>query len=158
MSSYRQVYDFHVKFNQLRFTTPGTLSARKLEERIHFLLEEIGELCQAGGFELKYDLQHQDDNQDLALQADALIDLVYVAMGTAVMMGLPWECLWEDVHRANMAKAQGVGKRGNLVDVIKPLGWEAPHTEEILLAYGYHSSNPPEERDDPVHLTANNDL
>ena len=37
---------------------------------------------------------------------DALIDLTYVAMGTAYMMGLPWQDLWDEVQRANMSKVR----------------------------------------------------
>jgi predicted HAD superfamily Cof-like phosphohydrolase len=53
------------------------------------------------------------------------------------MMGLPWDELWDDVHRANMAKERGVGKRGHAVDCVKPVGWTPPKTEKILQQAGY---------------------
>ena len=79
------------------------------------------------------------EEQDLSQQADALVDLVYVALGTAIQMGLTyaWPTLWADVQRANMDKVRGVGKRGNLVDVIKPNGWVGPQTSIILESFGY---------------------
>lgn len=63
--------------------------------------------------------------------ADALVDLVYFAKGTAIELHLPWEELWADVHRANMAKVVGTTKRGG-PDVTKPDGWMGPKTLEII--------------------------
>lgn len=120
------VRDFHVKFGLIAHGVPGHLTKRKLNERVEFLQEELNEFKAAC------------DAQDLAEQADALIDLVYVAKGTAVMLGLPWEDLWLDVQRANMTKMRGVGKRGHQVDVIKPKGWQGPMTAEILYKFGYN--------------------
>lgn len=73
---------------------------------------------------------------DLAAAADALVDLVVVALGTAVWMGLPWQALWDEVHRANMAKERGQ-KEGrkhsrDAIDLIKPPGWRAPDVEGVL--------------------------
>ena len=141
---------FHKKFNMLTADKPTHLTKRKLAERCNFILEELRELADAAGLKLTYETYgtvteetglHFENNpvadQDLALQTDALIDLAYVVKGTAVMMGLPWTELWDDVHRANLAKVPGVGKRGNLMDVVKPEGWESPRTEEILSNAGY---------------------
>lgn len=135
---FQNVKDFHKKFDLLNFDTPGHLSSGKLRERIEFLREELNEFIEAAGFE------HGGDGdlsytgiQDLAKQADALVDLVYVACGTAVMLGLPWDWLWDDVQRANMAKVRGVTHRGHAVDVKKPEGWQGPQGERILELAGY---------------------
>jgi predicted HAD superfamily Cof-like phosphohydrolase len=73
---------------------------------------------------------------DLPEAADALIDLVYVTLGTALEMGLPWEALWNDVQRANMSKVralkEGDSKRGSTYDVIKPSGWVPPQGATII--------------------------
>lgn len=119
------VHQFHTKFQQLRQEVPVHLTERKLKERSDFMQEELNEFIEAC------------KTQNLAGQADALIDLVYVAKGTAVMLGLPWAQLWDDVHRANMAKVVGMTHRGNLVDVRKPAGWVGPKTMEILEWAGY---------------------
>lgn len=116
---------FQLKFGQIVNDKPVHLTKRKLGERAEFLQEELDEFKRA------------IESQDLAEQADALIDLVYVAKGTANMLGLPWEDLWLDVQRANMAKVAGVGKRGHLVDCIKPPGWVGPQTLVILHNAGY---------------------
>lgn len=79
---------------------------------------------------------------DEAKMADALIDLVYVAMGTAHLRGYPWEALWAEVQRANMSKvrAQRDGSdsvRGSQYDVVKPPGWKAPNIEGVLVKHGF---------------------
>lgn len=123
------VRNFHNKFDILDAgTTPTMLTKRKLKERIECMQEELDEFKKAV------------DEQDFAEQADALIDLVYFAKGTAVMMGLPWAALWDDVQRANMDKVRGVGKRGHAVDMIKPEGWQKPNGTLILEAAGFDKS------------------
>lgn len=125
MSHVKDVRKFNKKFGQLIGKSPQHLTQRKLKERADFLQEELNEFV-AGA-----------QTQNMPEMADALVDIVYVAIGTAVMMGLPWKELWDDVQRANMAKVRGVGKRGNLSDCIKPEGWEPPRTRKILEAYDY---------------------
>ena len=121
------VRDFNKKFLLTHHIIPGPLKKRVLAQRLAFLHEELAELTSAS------------DTQDLPLQVDALVDLVYVIKGTAVMMGLPWEELWQDVHRANMAKElqlrQGAGDYKN--GVVKPPHWKEPTTGFILFKNGY---------------------
>lgn len=81
-------------------------------------------------------------DEDIAQMADALVDLVYVAMGTAHLLGLPWEELWDDVQRANMAKVRAASdgsdsKRGSAWDVVKPEGWVPPDTWRVLERHGW---------------------
>ena len=62
-------------------------------------------------------------------QADAMIDLMYFALGTMVEMGLEADELFEIVQQANMAKLWPDGKpHYNPKDgkVIKPDTWEDP--------------------------------
>ena len=62
-------------------------------------------------------------------QADAMIDLMYFALGTMVEMGLEADELFDIVQKANMAKLWPDGKpHYNPKDnkVIKPEGWEDP--------------------------------
>lgn len=144
MSDNDDVRALHEKFGLLGHRTPGLLTKAKLKERLEFLLEELEELAQAGGFTLvevddKVIINGfpQGADQDLALQADALVDLIYVAHGTAVMLGLPMDRLWNDVHEANMRKVRGMTKRGHQVDLAKPEGWVGPRTKAILAEAGY---------------------
>lgn len=143
---FADVLAFHQKFGLLNFERPGHLTAGKLQERIEFLQEELDEFKEGCGIEGVGGGYESSGVQDLAKQADALVDLVYVALGTAVMLGLPWDWLWNDVQRANMAKVRGMTKRGHQVDVTKPPGWQGPQTQRILDLAGYTAHE--EYRDD----------
>jgi hypothetical protein len=61
-------------------------------QRVHLLLEELSELV---------DALRTGESADLL---DAICDLTYVAVGTAVRYGLPFTQGWEEVHRSNMSK------------------------------------------------------
>lgn len=119
------VWDMHNKFGFVRNAYPSELSEKQANDRYNFMLEELSEFKKAF------------DENDFPGMADALIDLVYVAKGTAVMMGLPWEDLWQDVHRANMSKERGTTARGMDEDLVKPTGWKAPETRKILIENGW---------------------
>ncbi len=123
---YLGVRQFHVKFNQVVSDDPQFISQRLAKERFDFMLEELTEWWEKGV------LQH-----DLNEIADGLVDLVYVAKGTAVMYGLPWRALWDDVQRANLAKVPKVTHRGTNHDVGKPEGWVGPQTAEVLANAGF---------------------
>lgn len=129
-SNFEDVYQFHAHFHLLHPSGPVHLTQRKLHERIAFMTEELQEFMLA---------VHE---QDLVAQADALIDLVYVAQGTAVMLGLPWQDLWKAVHGANMTKQRRTSLTGDHHDVVKPEGWTSPEPlmEHILQRYGYRKS------------------
>jgi predicted HAD superfamily Cof-like phosphohydrolase len=120
---------FYEKFQQPMGTIPAILSKRREMERFDFMNEELLEFAAAAR------------SGDIAGMADALIDLVYVAKGTAIEMGLPWEELWQDVQRANMAKVIGATHRGHSFDVKKPEGWIGPMTMDILREHGYGSNH-----------------
>lgn len=154
MSEFDDVRAFHERFGLLHPVTPGHLTGRKLAERANFMLEELMEFAKAAGLTTnvlyfadvicgrhRFEFVPMDDgDQNLDGQADALVDLVYVALGTAVQMGLPWTKLWDDVHRANMTKVRGASDRAH-VDVVKPPGWQPPRTAEILDEAGYQRSD-----------------
>lgn len=89
--------------------------------RLKFLQEELDELREAlvAG--------------DRVAAFDALLDLVYVAHGTALYMGISaaqWEFGMEAVHAANMRKVRvahpSESKRNNSADLRKPDGWVGP--------------------------------
>lgn len=127
---FNDVASCHKKFGITVSTRPPALKKSldfSLSERAAFIQEELNELSQG------------ISEKNMAEIADALVDIVYVAKGTAVMLGLPWEKLWDDVQRANMAKVAGRGKRGHSIDLIKPPFWVPPRTEEILKDGGYHA-------------------
>ena len=91
--------------------------------RTSFLLEELAEYTQA------------ITKKDTAAALDALVDIVYIALGTAWLFNLPFEKAWEEVQKANMKKIRTKSKskkRGTSFDVVKPKGWTAPDIEQII--------------------------
>jgi len=130
MSNFADVRAFHEKFKLTMSGTPSLLPPDLYHFRMNFMQEELDEFA----------LAHKDGN--LTDAADALIDLVYVVMGTAALMGLPWEALWDEVQRANMRKhrAPRAGgdptQRGGAYDVVKPEGWTPPDIAKVLAEHG----------------------
>ncbi len=125
MTNAEDVMAFHNKFMVPMANSPSLLDPAALEFRTKFLHEELKEFEMAAA------------EKDLPGMADALVDLVYIAMGTAHMMGLPWQQLWAKVQMANMtkrlAKPDGSdSKRGSPLDVVKPPGWVGPNHMDLL--------------------------
>lgn len=72
---------------------------------------------------------------DLVGMADALADLIYVLVGTALEYGIPLDKVWDAVQAANMAKVDTeTGKVRKREDgkVLKPENWQAPDIAGIL--------------------------
>ncbi len=73
--------------------------------------------------------------RDMVGTADGIADAIYVLCGMALEFGIPLEDVWEEVHKANMAKADpvtGVVKHREDGKVMKPDGWVPPDIEGIL--------------------------
>lgn len=128
-TNFESVGAFHRKF-QLpvsgRGHGPRIIGPDVFLFRYQFLQEELQELLKA----------YRD--QDIVGVADAIVDLVYVALGTAHMFGIPFDEVFREVQRANMEKERSNGdedprsKRGSGLDVVKPEGWRPPDVERIL--------------------------
>lgn len=120
MSMWDDIINFHVKFEVPQSELP-TMEGNDemLQYRIKFLREELKEFedAVASGHDVE--------------AFDALLDLVYVAMGTAYVCNFPWDEGWEHVQEANMlkqrVKSADESKRGSKYDVVKPDGWVAPN-------------------------------
>lgn len=109
---------------------PELLSVELYAYRLKFMKEELAEFMTADG------------EKDLAGMADALVDLVWVALGTAHYLGIPFDHVWEEVRRANMAKrrwrdgdpvkprAEHLKNMGP--EIVKPLGWQPPDIDAVL--------------------------
>ena len=110
---------FGIDYDGFPRELPGDLS----KFRIDFMQEEL----------LEYELASEVG--DIEGQFDALIDLVYVAIGTAHFHGFPFTEGWDLVHAANMTKVRGTretSKRNSPYDIIKPEGWRSPDLWPIL--------------------------
>jgi hypothetical protein len=67
--------------------------------------------------------------------ADAIGDILYVTIGTAIAWGLPMEEIFAEIHRTNMEKVKAKALVNGLGKVGKPEGWSEPKLVEILKAH-----------------------
>lgn len=94
--------------------SPTLVNEEYVLARANFMSEEVHEFVDAA------------TTGDMVGTADALTDVIYVAVGTALTMGIPLDKVWDVVHAANMKKIKGMTKRGIANDAIKPDGWVGP--------------------------------
>lgn len=77
--------------------------------------------------------------EDLALEADALCDLLYVTLGTALALGLApiLPELFREVHRSNLTKdfKSNPADEGGSRVLVKGPGYEPPRLAELLAAW-----------------------
>lgn len=116
-----KVREFHTKMGQPLTYKPQGLTYTRFQQRYGWLEEEVDELLMAQPVE---DPPLWED--DLVAQADALADIIYVALGTASEMGLPMDKIFDAVHKANMTKEPVKDGKGK---VSKPVGWVGPEEE-----------------------------
>lgn len=116
------IAELHLKFDLGIELSPRLLDEKILVARFDFLDEELTEFGVA------------IQNGDLPEMIDALVDLVVVAKGTAVMMGIEWKPHWDEVQRANWEKEKGFNaKRPDMpADMVKPEGWRPPDHQRVL--------------------------
>lgn len=146
------VVQFHHKFKRDYSGPPRRLPVDQARFRLGFLQEELNEYAKAFGakpvwqhkedgieptWELTDDMSTEDSLKHREDMLDALVDLVYVALGTAYLHGFNFAEAWRRVQRANMAKTISTNnadsKRGNAsLDVIKPPGWTAPSHLDLV--------------------------
>ena len=94
------VQAFHRAFNLPRRNTPDidAVSRELLALRTALLDEEATEFAEAA------------NRRDLVAMADALADVVYVAFGSAVTLGIDLDAVLREVHRSNMSKLDADGR------------------------------------------------
>jgi predicted HAD superfamily Cof-like phosphohydrolase len=112
---YRMVTEFHNHFNIEKQKAHPMMHAAKIKH----LNEELCEYMKA-----VY-------NQDREGQLDALVDLVYVALGAAYMDNFNFNGAFHRVHEANMLKMRKSTDRSQW-DVVKPDGWQAPDLKQFI--------------------------
>lgn len=111
---WEKVKEFQVKFGHPISEKPIALNESRVRKRYTWMLEEINEFLSA---------------KDIVEQADAMIDLIYFALGTLVEMGTKPEKLFSVVHNANMSKLWEDGKPHYKEDgkTLKPKMWKDPY-------------------------------
>lgn len=100
--------------------TPGPLEPHRLIFKRKHMQEELDELTVAY------------DAGDFEGQVDAIVDLIYVALGALLEMGITPEEAFATVHDANMKKFRGETKRGEAFDAVKPKGWQPPDHAALI--------------------------
>ena len=114
---------FHKACGVPSMPTPDFPDHPRRKLRRHLLMEEFDEFCRA--------LQEQN----IVDAADALADILYVAVGTALEFGIPLDKVWDAVQAANMAKvdpATGMVHRRKDGKILKPDGWTPPDVQAAL--------------------------
>lgn len=61
---------------------------------------------------LREEVEEFNKAEDLEGQVDAIIDLLYFALGRLYLMGVPIEACWDEIQRSNMSKERKIGVRG----------------------------------------------
>lgn len=109
----QMVREFHQAFGHPVADRPAMLKPDRVIARANWMAEEVTEFRRA---------------RNLEDQADAMIDLLYFALGTLVEMGVEGEPLFHIVHKANMEKLWPDGKPhlGPDGKVQKPPTWRDP--------------------------------
>ena len=115
---------FHKRFDFKKNNNIGIPDDAELVNfRTSFLMEELAEYTNA------------IVKKDTAKALDALVDIVYIALGTAWLFNLPFDKAWKEIQAANMKKVRAkdkTGKRGTKFDVIKPKEFKEPNIERII--------------------------
>lgn len=123
MDMMKDIREFHEKFGLEYNGFPRLLPSDLSDFRQTFIREELTEYFNA------------DMDGDKVGCLDALVDLVYVALGTAYLHGFDFEEAWRRVHEANMKKVRAdspeASKRGSSYDVVKPIGWTPPDLSDL---------------------------
>jgi hypothetical protein len=73
--------------------------------------------------------------ENLVEVADGLVDSVVVIMGLANQLGLPWQEMWNEVHRSNMSKLGEDGRPIKRADgkFLKGPNYSPPDLHSILM-------------------------
>jgi predicted HAD superfamily Cof-like phosphohydrolase len=117
------VHAFHYKFRCYTGSQPSIPPREVSELRLRLVDEECGELRSAV------------EAGDLVGVADALADITYVVLGTALAFGIDLRPIWDLVQASNMAKVGG-GERAD-GKILKPEGWKPPDIESAITAQAW---------------------
>ena len=116
---YSDVKKFHQKFGMEYDGPPRELEPTLHDFRKKFIDEEMKEFKTA-----------QNSEQEL----DAIIDLIYVLIGYALLRGWKFKLAWQKIHEKNMLKTRSKqgDKARHSTDVVKPAGWTAPDLKDCV--------------------------
>lgn len=107
------VKQFHETFEHPVAKIPTAMEANRKKARTAWMQEELDEFIEA---------------KTIEDEADAMIDLIYFALGTLVEMGVKPQGIFDIVQQANMSKVwpDGLVHKNEMGKTIKPANWEDP--------------------------------
>lgn len=103
------------------------LSGERAALRIRLIQEELEELRAAMGLNA-FGAKVAEEDEEAVI--DAVCDLLYVVIGTAVEMGLPLQRFFAEVHRSNMTKEPGEKRDDG--KILKGPEFEEPRIAELF--------------------------
>ena len=102
-------------------SVPAQISAKDRLRRARLIVSEAAEFLEAA------------DTGDFVEMVDALADILVVAYGAAIEMGVDLEPVFAEVHRANMSKDSGKDPGGK---ILKSPGLTPPDILGVLRRQG----------------------
>jgi predicted HAD superfamily Cof-like phosphohydrolase len=118
---------FHEKYEFPAPETPESADHQLRSNRYDLMREELDEYLDAEG--------------DLTGIADALADLLYVVLGTAVAHGIELQPIFDEVHRSNMTK-DVERQPGKPLKPTKGATFQHPRIPELLLLQMWKPTEP----------------
>ena len=114
-----KVEQFHERYGFRIGAAPELIPVEESAMRLALMREELDEY------------QRAVDNGDLTEIGDALADLAYTVLGTAVSHGIKLAPLFDEVHRSNLTKHPADPSRPS--KPVKGPDFEPPRIAELLL-------------------------
>lgn len=149
MTEHRDMYkdvveQMTVVYKQEVPDSPRELDEKTRQLRFALCFEEFQEMMEGLGISFQFSKENEYYSQDLHQQdleklLDGALDLIVVVLGTLAAAGIDPHEAWAEVHRTNMAKADGPvrsdGKR------LKPPHWSPPNIRGCLKKQGWQDPN-----------------
>lgn len=118
-----KLHEFHDKFGCAIGTNPKFSDEKTRKLRRKLIREEVNEFFDA------------EDDDNFIEVADALADICYVVLGTAVAYGIPLAEIFNHIHESNMSKLDKDGRpiyRESDNKVLKGPNYWSPDIKAIL--------------------------
>jgi predicted HAD superfamily Cof-like phosphohydrolase len=130
-SAMEMVAEFHRKHGMPRSEVPCvTEDAQRRILRLELIREEVDELREALGLVDGNAGTYAHDRASFVDTADALADIAYLVIGSAVEWGIPLPEILEEVHRSNMTKEPGNNRADG--KILKGPGYSPPDIAGVL--------------------------
>lgn len=136
MEQSKSIFEQFKEFNRACKNPEGSISAfdpnnvARVEMNWRLIDEEVNK-------ELKPALDLYLANptlENLAEVADGAVDAVYVILQLCVTLAIPFDKVWDEIHKSNMAKVLPTGEVLRRADgkILKPFGWLRPDVWNVL--------------------------